>query len=273
MTLQNKVGRRIIADGTAEGVRAEQSEPHEAMKASQNVHVDRSQPVVFKVGLLKDEYWTWVHTPEAGQPRFFASSLVEACSKTPWWVVPLVWLPIFTAILVHSHVKLAVSVPSLISWICAGVVAWQLLEYVIHRFVFHAHPKSYWGITFHFLFHGCHHKYPMDGLRLVFPPVPASLLVMLVYVVLSSTLPCHHALPLFSGMGYGYVAYDCLHYAVHHLGSRSMPVQLFRELKQRHMHHHYHDPDHGYGISSILFDVVFNTCATLTPLKGSMSRS
>jgi sterol desaturase/sphingolipid hydroxylase (fatty acid hydroxylase superfamily) len=34
--------------------------------------------------------------------------------------------------------------------------------------------EDYWGITTHFLFHGCHHKYPLDPSRLVFPPLPAA---------------------------------------------------------------------------------------------------
>lgn len=30
--------------------------------------------------------------------------------------------------------------------------------------------------TAHYLIHGCHHKHPMDGLRLVFPPAAAAIL-------------------------------------------------------------------------------------------------
>jgi hypothetical protein len=30
--------------------------------------------------------------------------------------------------------------------------------------------------TAHYLLHGCHHKHPMDGLRLVFPPAAAAIL-------------------------------------------------------------------------------------------------
>jgi sterol desaturase/sphingolipid hydroxylase (fatty acid hydroxylase superfamily) len=44
------------------------------------------------------------------------------------------------------------------------------MEYSFHRFVFHGAPRSRAGITLHFVLHGCHHKAPMDGLRLVFPP-------------------------------------------------------------------------------------------------------
>lgn len=47
-----------------------------------------------------------------------------------------------------------------------------LVEYCLHRFLFHASPASYWGITLHYAFHGCHHKYPNDRLRLVRGPPP-----------------------------------------------------------------------------------------------------
>lgn len=37
---------------------------------------------------------------------------------------------------------------------------WSLLEYLIHRFVFHMKPpaSNYYLITLHFLLHGQHHK-------------------------------------------------------------------------------------------------------------------
>jgi dihydroceramide fatty acyl 2-hydroxylase len=215
--------------------------------------LDSSKPVVFQVGRLGPGYWDWVNKPEPGHPRFFGPALVEGCSKTPWWVVPALWLPFFTACTAAS----GAAPPALLALLAAGVVAWQLLEYSIHRAVFHASYRSYWGITFHFLFHGCHHKYPMDRLRLVMPPVPAAALVAAVYAALSSTLPRPYCLALFAGMGYGYVAYDCLHYAIHHGGR--MPGPRLRALKQRHMHHHYRDHERGFGISSSLFDLVFRT--------------
>ncbi|KAG1653765.1 hypothetical protein FOA52_006495 [Chlamydomonas sp. UWO 241] len=228
--------------------------------------VNRTAPVVFQVGRLGAQYGAWVHRPEPGAPRFFASSLAEACSKTPWWVVPLVWLPLFVAVQVYCASVLAVGAGALVGWGALGVVAWQGLEYLIHRFVFHADPSSYWGITLHFVFHGCHHKYPSDGQRLVFPPLPASALVAAVYGALAACLPPPCALPLFAGMGYGYVAYDCLHYAVHHsrAGRGCLRLPLLRDLQRRHMHHHYRDHGSGFGISSPLYDVLLGTRAKLT---------
>lgn len=41
-----------------------------------------------------------------------------------------------------------------------GMFLWSLLEYLIHRFVFHMKPpaSNYYLITLHFLLHGQHHK-------------------------------------------------------------------------------------------------------------------
>ncbi len=139
----------------------------------------------------------------------------------------------------------------------------QALEYSIHRFLFHARSTSYWGITLHFLFHGCHHKFPMDAERLVFPPVPAVPIVAAVYGTLRLLLLPLTALGVMAGVLLGYVAYDCLHYGIHHNGPRLAGWPLLRELCVRHNHHHYKDHDAGYGISSVAFDVLLRTSAVL----------
>ncbi|PNW75097.1 hypothetical protein CHLRE_12g496650v5 [Chlamydomonas reinhardtii] len=221
--------------------------------------VDRAKPVVAQVGRLGATYWKWVHEPEPGQPLFFGNALVESCSKTPWWVVPLLWLPLFSYCLGLSVLRHGMPLASAVSLVLMGVVGWQLLEYLIHRFIFHAELNSPLGITFHFLFHGCHHKYPMDKLRLVFPPVPAAVVVGGVWCVLVATLQYPVALAVFAGMGYGYVAYDVLHFMMHHVPSTALPGPLLRDLKRRHMHHHYKDHSKGYGISSVLFDILLCT--------------
>ena len=44
-----------------------------------------------------------------------------------------------------------------------GVLIWTLLEYVIHRYVFHYEPKTRVGKLLHFIMHGVHHDYPNDA--------------------------------------------------------------------------------------------------------------
>lgn len=63
-----------------------------------------------------------------------------------------------------------------------GIFLWTLIEYLIHRWIFHldAIAKNPFICTFHFLFHGQHHKVPFDPQRLVFPVVPAIIIGMFV---------------------------------------------------------------------------------------------
>ena len=163
---------------------------------------------------------------------------------------------------------LAPAAPQLLALHAAGAALWQLLEYAIHRFAFHADAgTSYWAVTLHFLFHGNHHKYPSDRLRLVFPPLPAALIAALIYGALRGLLARPPALAVMAGVMAGYVAYDCTHYLLHHGGSK-LPGSYLKGLKLRHAHHHFQDHGKGYQISSPLFDVVFGTRADVSTGGG-----
>jgi sterol desaturase/sphingolipid hydroxylase (fatty acid hydroxylase superfamily) len=61
---------------------------------------------------------------------------------------------------------------------------------------------------------------------------------------------------VFAGLITGYLLYDMMHYALHHANFNS---PMFRELKEHHMIHHFHDPEHGFGVSSKMWDYVFKT--------------
>lgn len=131
------------------------------------------------------------------------------------------------------------------------------------------------GITVHFLFHGCHHKRPMDRLRLVFPPAPASVLVVLTRAGMLALWGPALGRALFGGTLLAYVLYDCIHYTLHH-GKKggggsgrggAVPnwlahavADFLAPLRRRHLDHHYNDEDANYGISSSLFDIL---CGTL----------
>jgi sterol desaturase/sphingolipid hydroxylase (fatty acid hydroxylase superfamily) len=62
--------------------------------------------------------------------------------------------------------------------------------------------------------------------------------------------------PAFGAFLFGYLAYDLLHYATHHL---PMPGAVGRWLKRHHLLHHHASPDARFGVSSALWDVVFRT--------------
>lgn len=62
-------------------------------------------------------------------------NVLEVFTLTPWYVIPLVWLPVsalwgYLAMGVYSPVALAVL-------FAIGLVHWTLVEYAVHRFIFH----------------------------------------------------------------------------------------------------------------------------------------
>jgi sterol desaturase/sphingolipid hydroxylase (fatty acid hydroxylase superfamily) len=126
----------------------------------------------------------------------------------------------------------------------------------LHRFVFHFEPKSEIGKRIHWTFHGVHHDYPNDSLRLVMPPSVSIPLAILFYFLFRWIFGTSLFAPFYSGFVAGYLTYDITHYAVHHFAIKS---KFWMRIKQHHMKHHYVEPNLGYGVSSDFWDKIFRT--------------
>ncbi|KPJ13123.1 Fatty acid 2-hydroxylase [Papilio machaon] len=159
-----------------------------------------------------------------------------------------------------------------IQHLISGVLLWTILEYSLHRWVFHFNPGSnLFLIKIHFLIHGIHHKVPFDGLRQVFPPIPAALLATLIYYMLYPFVS-YPIIKLIGGL-IGYLIYDMIHYYVHH-GSPKDGTYLYA-MKRYHSNHHFVNHDKGkyqfsYGISSKIWDHVFKTFVQVKKLSFSL---
>lgn len=179
----------------------------------------------------------------------FLERLTHVHPTTPLMVyVPIVLFFIYTGLI-------ELTLLSALGMFVLGIFLWSLLEYVLHRFFFHYHFKSNLGKKFQFLSHGVHHDYPRDSTRLVMP-VPVSLILAAIFYVLFRLVFGIYSEMMYAGLVTGYLIYDCLHYATHHLPMKG-PIGSF--LKSYHLKHHYADPQNGYGVSSPLWDYVFNT--------------
>jgi 4-hydroxysphinganine ceramide fatty acyl 2-hydroxylase len=187
--------------------------------------------------------------------RMFESDFMEFFSRVHP-VTPLVlYVPVIGYMLYISVWQRQLSIVAVTALFLLGVLLWTLTEYLIHRYVFHYEPKTRWGKRLHYVIHGVHHDYPNDARRLVMPPVVSIPLAFLFYglflLFFGSLTP-----PVFAGLVFGYVCYDMLHYATHHLAMKR-GASLW--LKQYHLRHHFKDDEVGYGISSPLWDYVFRT--------------
>lgn len=221
-----------------------------------------------QVGKLGARYHEWLRYPILStEPlRMFDSWFLETFSKTPWWTVPLLWLPLWCWSLwwavVPQHTPPAL-MPPLLS---LGLLAWSLLEYTLHRFVFHAQPTRPLAIMLHYSLHGCHHKQPGDRLRLVFPPLFAAPLVAFFWHACRAAMGGLRGpgATVFAGMLLGYVFYDMSHYAMHRPGAAP---KWLRRARRTHLAHHYVDDMVSFGVSSDLMDRIWGTQPKATRMK------
>ena len=195
--------------------------------------------------------------------RLFKSDFLEFFTHITPIVILIIWLPIVAIFLVRSAMIVqGDSFPAYIPvGFVIGIFLWTFLEYTLHRFVFHFNARGKTAERIVFLFHGIHHAQPQVKTRLVMPPAASIPMAFIFYglyfLIISDLLKLSIWLaPLFAGTLFGYVIYDMIHYATHHLPMRS---GYLKYLKRHHMAHHYKTPDMRFGVSSPIWDYVFGT--------------
>jgi sterol desaturase/sphingolipid hydroxylase (fatty acid hydroxylase superfamily) len=187
-------------------------------------------------------------------PPMFESRLLDACSRVHPLVPVIIFVP---GIAVLSAWSLSnVSLPATLGLAVGGYALWTLFEYWLHRIVFHFEPDHGLGARLHWIIHGIHHEHPNDPLRLVMPPAVSVPLGAAVFGLLYLAFGSDYAPGLGAGFFAGYLAYDMLHYYVHHFSPRG---RVGRMLRERHMRHHFQDDTKGFGISAPYWDEVFRT--------------
>lgn len=135
-----------------------------------------------------------------------------------------------------------------------GLLLFTLIEYLMHRFIFHL-PNVYKKGHIPYALHGVHHEYPKDKDRLAMPPILsvflASAILGVNYLIMGVV-----AFPFTAGVVVGYATYLCVHYSVHRY---KMPNNFMKVLWVNHSIHHYVDDEKAFGVSSPLWDFVFRT--------------
>lgn len=185
--------------------------------------------------------------------RLFKNPVLEYFSHIHPVTPVVVYVPVLILLSYFGFKEVGI-ILGILSFV-VGLFLWSLTEYVIHRWAFHYEPKSDTGKKVHFLVHGIHHDYPRDATRLVMPLLVSVPLALLFYAVFKTLFGIYH-LNIFSGFIFGYVSYDSIHYATHHL---DMKGKIGKFLKTYHLRHHYSDDHTAYGVSNPLWDYIFGT--------------
>lgn len=104
--------------------------------------LDLNKPLILQVwfgGFSKDFYLEQVHRPrhyKGGESAPLFGNFLEPLTKTPWWVVPMVWLPpvVYGTYISRSGFS---NIAQEAAYWFLGLFIWTFLEYLLHRFLFH----------------------------------------------------------------------------------------------------------------------------------------
>jgi sterol desaturase/sphingolipid hydroxylase (fatty acid hydroxylase superfamily) len=187
--------------------------------------------------------------------QMFETPFVERFSRIHPLTPFVFWIPVLAYLEIGALAR-GVSAFAAVALALAGALVWTLAEYVLHRWFFHYVGPHGWQRRMHFIIHGVHHDYPDDGDRLVMPLGASVPMAIVFYLVFTAALGPLLGKALFVGFGAGYLAYDGIHYSVHH---RRMRTRVGKWLKRHHMVHHHAGVEARWGVSSPLWDVIFGT--------------
>ena len=194
----------------------------------------------------------------SGQGRIFDNAVLEYMTKAPAPVSATVYVGILVALLYAGYQREVVgSLGNGILIFAGALFFWTFFEYFFHRYINHLDeyfPESELAQQIAYTLHGIHHEYPRDKERLIMPPIPGLIIVALLYLGFSLLLG-ELVYVFMPGFMTGYLLYTYVHFSVH---KRKVPTFL----KTQHTHHalhHYKYPQKAFGVSTTLWDRVFDT--------------
>ncbi len=193
-----------------------------------------------------------------GRGRIFDNDILEFLSRTSPLVIYAIYFPVIIGMLYYGHTTKGLSIGFETFLFVIGIFSWSLFEYFAHRFLFHMPANSPRAKRFVFVMHGIHHEYPRDKGRLFMPVIPSVTLASIIFFTMK-LLMGWNALAFFPGFLLGYLIYGSMHYAIHAFA----PPKFMKALWRNHAMHHYETPDMGYGVSSVLWDIIFGTVPKL----------
>ncbi len=143
-----------------------------------------------------------------------------------------------------------------------GVFVWTLLEYAIHRWLFHR------GSLLRRL-HDFHHEKPDDLFGA--PPIVGPVLILMAFEAPALYWGAGSGWYFTAGVLAGYLAYVLVHFDAHaRLSALSL---ILGAARRRHMRHHFASGAANFGIVTGLWDVVFRTSRTEATIRSRVSRA
>lgn len=199
-----------------------------------------------------------------GTKQLFRNPVLEKLSRTHISVPITIFLGYSVTLLYWNITHTALSGMITATMFVIGFIAFTLVEYLVHRYIFHMKTYTEIRAKFQYTVHGVHHEFPKDKERLAMPPLLsvtiATVLLLLLKLVLGDL-----TFSFLPGFLVGYAFYLAVHYMVH---VYQPPKNFLKHLWINHAVHHYKHGEYIFGVSSPLWDYVFGTMKEKNDPKG-----
>lgn len=198
-----------------------------------------------------------------GSPKLFKNPVLESLTHTHI-AAPLVIFGAIAALLIYYGIfEKGFRIPSMLLLFAGGLFFFTLVEYLMHRYLYHIPATTERKKKISYTMHGVHHDYPKDKSRLAMPPVLSLLIASILFIIYRAVLG-DLVFGFLAGFLVGYAGYLAVHYSVH---AFKVPNNFLKTLWYHHSIHHYRESDRAFGVSSPLWDIIFRTMPRKTPVE------
>ena len=196
-----------------------------------------------------------------GQITMFKNRILNKLVQTNSMLAITVYLVISIGMAVYAFYAVSIA-----SWfglllIPAGVLAFTLVEYLMHRYLYHSGENYKDEKNWQYKVHGIHHVFPRNK-DILAMPIPMALILAAIFFFLYYALMGDLVYYFFPGFLTGYAGYLFVHFKVH---TSPPPQNIFGYLWTHHHFHHYLYEDKAFGVSTPLWDHIFGT---MPPKQG-----
>lgn len=137
-----------------------------------------------------------------------------------------------------------------------GLFCWTFIEYFIHRFLMHAKEKKGYHEGHHFHHHRTGIIFTTTLKRIIFLSAAVASLWAGVFISGYILLP--------AGILMGFALYSYMHTWLH----KPWAAKWLSRLQKFHMQHHSGQTERCFGVTTTIWDRIFNTAATKHTLPG-----
>ena len=188
------------------------------------------------------------------QGRIFKNNFLESLTKSSPIITNIFYSSLTIVFLVGNYLFGNLKIQSTLFVYSFGIVFWSLFEYLMHRYLFHLNSKRKWLKRLSFMLHGIHHQNPRDKERFFMPPIPGAIIIAILFMI-SYVFIGKYSFSFISGLITGYILYTQIHFGIH---NKQLPKYM-EKIASHHLQHHYSHYNKAYGVSSPIWDIIFQT--------------